>query len=74
MGIPSIPGDFPFSNWEIAVFSSAKVICCVSLLLSSFFILAFRGFNSFLVFGHLFVFWCKGGRKLFYSNLIFENH
>ena len=47
MGIPSIPGDFPFSNWKIAVFSSAKVICCVSFLLSSFVILAFRGFNSF---------------------------
>ena len=25
MGIPSsIPGDFPFSNWKIAVLSSAK--------------------------------------------------
>ena len=47
MGIPSIPGGFPSSNWKIVVFSSAKVICCVSFLLSSFAILAFRGFNSF---------------------------
>ena len=47
MGIPSIPGDFPFPNWKIAVFSSAKFICCVSFLLSLFVILAFRGFNSF---------------------------
>ena len=47
MEIPSIPGDFPFTNWKIAVFSSAKAICCVTFLLSSFVILAFRGFNSF---------------------------
>ena len=40
MGIPSVPGDFPFSNWKIVVFSSAEVICCASFLLSSFVILA----------------------------------
>ena len=47
MGIPSIPEDLPFSNWKIVVFSSAKIISCVSFLLSLFVILAFRGFNSF---------------------------
>ena len=47
MGIPSIPGDFLFSNWKTAVFSSAKVICCVSFLVSTFVTLAFKGFNSF---------------------------
>ena len=56
MGIPSVTGDFPFSSWKIAVFSSAKVIFCnsakvkVSFLLSSFVILDFRGFNSFSCF------------------------
>ena len=47
MEIPSIPGDFPFTDWKIAVFSSEKVICCVTFLLSPFVILAFRGFSSF---------------------------
>ena len=65
MGIPSIPGDFPFSP---------KVICCVSFLFSSFVILAFVGFNSFSVFWDLFVFWCKGRRKSYCSNLGFESH
>ena len=44
--IPSILGDFRFSNWKISVFSSAKVICSVIFLFSSFVVLAFRGFNS----------------------------
>ena len=47
MEIQSIPGDFPFSKCKIAVFTSGKVICCVSFLLSSFVILTFREFNSF---------------------------
>ena len=65
MGIPSIPGDFPFSNWKIAVFSSAKVICCVSFLLSSFVILAFRGFNSFSCILACLCFGVKVGEKVF---------
>ena len=71
MEIPSILVDFLFSNWEIAVFSSAKVICCVRILLSSFVILGFSGFSSFSC---ILGFVCVLEKFFFCSNLRFESH
>ena len=34
MGRPSMPGDFPFSIWKIAVFNSVSVICLINVSFS----------------------------------------
>lgn len=41
-----MPGDFPFSIWNIAVFNSVGVICLINFSFSSSLILRERGSNS----------------------------